>query len=64
MRARLGAAVLVLAAAACGWVTFELWHGGLLFLAFITGSIGVSLLWALVDNVFVYRRRSAPPPEE
>ena len=55
MRTTIAAVCLAVVSAAALWLTISLWINGAIFFAILVGSVGVALLWALIDNVFVYR---------
>lgn len=58
MRTAIAAICLAAISAAALWLTVSLWINGSIFFAILVGSVGVALLWALIDNVFVYRPAS------
>jgi hypothetical protein len=58
MRTALGGLALAVVSAAALWLTISLWIGGSIFFSILVGSVGIALLWALIDNLFVYRPKA------
>jgi hypothetical protein len=58
MRTAVAAICLAAVSALMLWLTISLWINGSIFFAILVGSVGVALLWALIDNVLVYPSRA------